>query len=257
MKKAEKSAFCGAWPRIWETAGANALLLAIALGLFLALGLRSGAAAQASSAPRPLGGMHADSEVYKGKKGGKAALLIAVSWNASSLPALLDELGSRGAQATFALSPSFVREEPEMLRRIAAEGHEAALAADGTGAVWGENGGAAGAERGSVRAALEEAARTVRSVCGQAPRLLFTGGDDALCRAAKALSLTAVRGSVDLICERGSAEEIASRAVGNISGGDIAVCAPTAAFAGAIGDILDYFSVSGLTAATVSGTIYD
>lgn len=253
MKKAKKRAFCGAWPRIWETAGANALLLAIALGLFLALGLRSGAAAQASSAPRPLGGMHADSEVYKGKKGGKAALLIVVSWNASSLPALLDELGSRGAKATFALSPSFVREEPKMLRRIAAEGHEAALAADGTGAVW----GAAGAESGSARAALEEAARTVRSVCGQAPRLLFTGGDDALCRAAKALSLTAVRGSVDLICERGSAEEIASRAVGNISSGDIAVCAPTAAFAGAIGDILDYFSVSGLTAATVSGTIYD
>ena len=234
--------------QVLKSAAVNALLAAIALGLFLALGRRGGAAVKASAPLRGLSAFASDSAVYRGKNTGKASLLIAVSWDASAVTTILDRLEERGAKATFALGESFAHKNGETVRLIAARGHELALMAEGDA----EKRNAA-----ELRAELERTCALIEGASGVRPELVFAGGSDKLCRAANALGRTAVRGSIDLVCERGTAKELLLRARGNISGGDIVVCAPTAAFSAAVSDILEYFCSVGLTAATVSGTIYD
>ncbi|MBR5947542.1 MAG: polysaccharide deacetylase family protein [Clostridia bacterium] len=241
---------CGAWARIAKNAAANALLFAIALGLFLALGLRSGGDASAASAA-PLGfteSLRVDTAVYKGKKGAKTALLIAASWDASSLEGIAETLEKANCRATFALSLDVLLKRPALAARLAGRGHELALAA-----------GQESEEKPfeELMNELSEAARLIEAAAGERAGLIYAGRGDAIIRASRRLGLTAVKGSIDLICERGGAGDILSRAKGNISGGDIVVCTPTTAFSDALSDILEYFSLSGLTAATVSGTIYD
>ena len=252
MKKDERTGRsagrCISAPRMLKSAAVNAMLAAIALGLFLALGRRGGVAAKASAAPLGAIRLASDSAVYRDKKGGNASLLIAVSWDASALPSILERLEERGAKATFALSGSFVRENGALVKLIAERGHELALMAEQDA----ENRSAE-----ELKAELERTSALIEGASGVKPRTVFAGGSDKLCRAANALGQTAVKGSIDLVCERGTASELILRAKGNISGGDIVVCAPTAAFSVAVSDILEYFCSAGLTAATVSGTIYD
>lgn len=76
-------------------------------------------------------------------------------------------------------------------------------------------------------------------------------------RAAGRLGLTTVLCTLDLVCTKGSAEDIFKRTEGNTNGGDILLAEPTAAFSKALPYILDYISGKGLTAGSVSGTIYD
>lgn len=223
---------------IVKIAASNAILIAIALGLFAALGLRASGAAAVS----------AISAVYRGQRGSRAAILISASWDASALEELADTLERANSRATFAFSKSAAEGKTALLARLAASGNELAVMAE------------QGGEEKTAEALSEELEYTadlIERACGVRPKLAYVGRSDREVRTARALSLIAVRGSIDLLCERGSGEQITSRARGNISGGDIVVCAPTAAFSEAFSDILEYFSRSGLTAATVSGTIYD
>ena len=250
MKKERYGKNGGAWAHIGKAGAANALLFAIALGLFLSLGLRDGGAASAASAA-PLGfteGLRVNTAVYKGKKGAKTALLIAAGWEASALENIAETLEKSNCRATVALSLEAMAAKPELVSRLVRAGHEVAVSAGL---------GAEDKPFAELMAELSEAVRIIEASAGRRPTLLYAGRSDQLPRAARRLELTAVRGSIDLICERGGANEILSRARGNISGGDIVVCAPTAAFSEVLSDILEYFLISGLTAATVSGTIYD
>ena len=248
-KKEQNNTACSAWVRIAKNAAANALLFAIALGLFLALGLRGEGAASAASAA-PLGfteGLRVNTAVYRGKKGAKAALLIAAGWDAAALENIAETIEKSNCRATFALSLESVSARPQLVSRLARAGHELAVSSQG----------AEDKPFDELMAELSEAVRLIEAAAGERPKLIYAGRSDTLTRAARRLELTAVKGSIDLICERGGAAEILSRARGNISGGDIVVCSPTAAFSESLSDILEYFSLSGLTAATVSGTIYD
>ncbi|MBR6007442.1 MAG: hypothetical protein IK064_07410, partial [Clostridia bacterium] len=114
------------------------------------------------------------------------------------------------------------------------------------------------AEKGITREKLMSAAAVIERAGGTAPGIVICsqGGETAR-RTAASLGMTAVAGSVDLVCLRGSAAEIEARALDFVSGGDIVICAPTAAFAAAFSRILEYYSALGLTTSTVSGTIYD
>lgn len=249
-KKEQNNKACGALAHIAKTAAANALLFAIALGLFLALGLKDGDSASAASAV-PLGfteGLRVNTAVYRGKKGANAALLIAAGWDAAAIENIAETLEKSNLRATFALSLDAMAARPELASRLERAGHEIAVSAVR---------GTEDKPFDELKAELSEAVRLIEAAAGERPKLLYAGRSDALARAAGRLELTAVRGSIDLICERGNAGEILRRARGNISGGDIVVCAPTAAFSEALSDILEYFSLSGLTAATVSSTIYD
>ena len=227
-----------------RTAGAvitNLLLAAIAAGLFLALN-SPGAQTLAASSPAGPG------TVYRGRDERRVSLVCVVSWNASACESILGTLSRQGGSMTFAVGAEFAAENPELLRKMRETGQDIALCCEGDA-------------KNDLGAAAEELRRTLQLVsgaCGAAPRAFVCGKDTdaAACRAARALGLTVVAGSCDLVCVRGTAAEIAARAK-TVRGGDVAVCAPTAAFAEALPRILEYYSGMGLTAASLSGTIYD
>ena len=213
-------------------------LAAIVAGLFLTLSFfGSGRAVRAAGV---FGGA-----VYTGRNTESVALVLTADWDAASMDELLACLDASGAKITVALGKNAVNASPALVRRIAAAGHELAVLA-----------GSGGAET-----VLEDAGRTaelIESLGAERPKLLvFAGDGSAAKRAAAKLGMTAVAGTLDLLCVRGTAEEITRRAAGNTNGGDIVLCAPTAAFAEALPRILEYYSGLGLTAGTVSGTIYD
>ncbi len=223
------------------TIATDLLLAAIAAGLFLALNA-SGRKALAVSAGVGFG------TVYRGSSENGAALVCVVSWDASACGAILDTLRENGAAMTFAVSAGFAEKNPELLQRICAEGHEIALCC-GTGEQKGPE---------AVKKELSRAALLVEKSCGVRPAAFILGGDTdrAACRAARDLGLALVAGSRDLVCLRGTADDIAARAK-LVRGGDIALCAPTASFSAALPAILEYYSLMGLTAAPLSGTIYN
>ncbi|MGI5853564.1 MAG: polysaccharide deacetylase family protein [Bacillota bacterium] len=65
--------------------------------------------------------------IYQGPPHRKAmALVINVAWGEEFLPAMLDILESNGVQATFFFVGSWVRQYPELVRKIAQGGHEIA-----------------------------------------------------------------------------------------------------------------------------------
>ncbi len=234
---------------VLSAVGANALLFAIALALFFALGLREGGSVRAGASPLGFAsGRGGNSAVYRGRSSGRAALLIPVSWESSALTDILAALEGANARATFALSGSFAEKNAVFIKKIADMGHEIALMAEQ---------GADELAFAELKSGLQSTLLLIENILGKRPEVMFTGRSERSIRAAAALSLTAVEGSLDLVCERGDAGQLLSRARGNISQGDIVICAPTAAFAEAAAGILNYFSDSGLTAATVSGTMYD
>lgn len=215
-------------------------LAAIVAGLFLSLEfLGSGRAAKLIPASAPA------CAVYKGRKG-CVAIVCTAGWNAASITDMLDCLDENGVKITFALSLSAMREDPELAARIHEKGHELAVLAENA------------SDPRRVKAGAQRTAELMEERLGVRPKLIVIAGDNAAAeRAAAQLRMTAVAGTLDLVCVRGSADEIARRARGNTNGGDIVFCAPTAAFAEALPRILEYYSSMGLTCSTVSGTIYD
>lgn len=218
----------------------NLLLAAIAAGLFFALNATRAQTLAASSAGA--------GAVYRGRDPGSVALVCVVSWDSSRCGEIVETLRERGAGMTFAVGAEFAAGRPELLREMREAGQDIALCC-------GEE------AKNDLSAAAEELSRAselVYAACGVRPRAFVCGRDTgtAACRAAKALGLMVVAGSFDIVCLRGTAAEIAARAR-TVRGGDIAILAPTAALAEALPRILEYYSGMGLTAASLSGTIYD
>ena len=216
----------GAAGRIWGVMAANALLAAIITGLFVFLG-RGGGDVRAVAA---------SGAVYRGREG--VALVCRMSWSAASLDKILRALDERGARMTFAVSAEWVGENPIQLLSMVRAGHEIAALAVGEGSI-------------------EPAVRSIEAITGRTPRICIIDREGRARSEAAQLGLTAVIGSMDLVTTRGDARDILRRAAGNAKGGDVILADPTAAFSDALGNILDYFSSSGLTGTTVSGTIYD
>ena len=194
----------------------------------------------------PAGGGFFGGAVYTGRNTQRVAIVCAADWNAGATGELLSCLGENGAKITFALGKNAAQADPALVRRIAGEGHEIAVLA---------------ANANDAKTVLEEARQTadlIESLGAARPSLLvFTGNVAEAKNAAAKLGMTAVAGTLDLVCIRGTAGEIARRAAGNTNGGDIVLCAPTASFAEALPRIFEYYCSMGLTCTTVSGTIYD
>ena len=210
----------------------NFSLAALAGLLFAALGLLSRADTAGAEALPAFGA------VYTGR-GGCVSLVVHMEWDAQAAEGILETAREHGAGLTFALPPNVLERNVRLARSILLCGCELA--------VTGES--------------AEEIARSVRLIEGLGGRtrvfLRTRGADPAAERAARSLGLTVVSGSRDLLCLRGSGAELAERAAASTRGGDIVLCAPTAAFADALPYILRDFKGMGLTAVTVSGTIYD
>lgn len=234
----------GRLARALRRASVDAAIALIAAGLFLSLSASNRAAAGVPRGTAAVFAPNGQGSVYLGRAKDCAAFVCTLSWNAAGTEKLLALLEEAGAHITFAVTRRWAEENRETLERISSAGNEIALAAEGR-------------EYAETLNELECAAKLVESAAGTRPSLLILGDSPAERRAARSLSLIPVRGTIDLLCARGSAEELSSRARTSVRGGDIVLVSPTAAFAEAAADILGYYSSMGLTLTTVSGTIYD
>lgn len=212
----------------------NLLLILLIAGLYIAT-----AQPQAVSVMAP---------IYRGSSKDAVALQFAVSWSAAALPSILDTLKEQGVSATFAVSGQWARENPELARRMAAEGHELATmgyAPDKDGKLsWVEE---------DVAASLA----AIESASGAAPALYYSGGRSATIsgRASKRLGLTQVLCTVDLLCARGNASDILARVSDGPIPGSIMLLQPTAAAAEALEQLLPALREKGMEPTTTSAVL--
>lgn len=207
----------------------NLLLLLLIAGLYIGT-----AQPQAISVSAP---------IYRGSAQDAVALQFAVSWNAAALPAILDTLQAQGAQATFAVSGGWAAENPELARRIAAEGHELAT----MGYAPEEDGRLSWVEKD-----LEASVTAIEQAAGVKPSLYYSGTRSATvsARAAKKLGLTQVLCTVDLLCARGSAADIINRVSDTPIPGSIMLLQPTQAAAEALEGVLGALRQKGIEPTT-------
>lgn len=177
---------------------------------------------------------------YRGS-GERAALQFAVSWNAGAMSDIMNILSERQTTATFAVSGEWAEQNPDILKRMADEGHEIATAGyypdmDGS--------------RKWVTDDLERALAATERACGLRPVLYYTGsrGATASSAAAKKLGLTQVSCTIDLLTARGDAKDIIARIPEQPIEGSIMLLQPTAACAEALPGILSALEEKGLKA---------
>lgn len=225
-----------------KAAVVNTVLAAIILGLYFALSLSRGAQ------PASVSGF----PIYHGSNRQCVAIECAVTWEAAALEEILTVLRERGVRITFAVSGEWAERNTAMLKKIAADGHEIAT----MGYSPSKDGGVDFVEQ-DIQRSLDCIGRALGSE--NLPKIYYCGSraSGVSNRAAGRLGLTTVLCTMDLVCTKGSAEDITARVAGNTNGGDILFAEPTTAFSKALPYILDYISEKGLTAGSVSGTIYD
>lgn len=217
----------------------GAILLIVAAMYILLFSAKRGTLAVSASSPR----FSAEGAVYKGASANSVALVIKLEWAPARLEELLSTLDAHGVRASFAVSESVLRENGAAVRDIEARGHEIALMCE---------------DEKPTEAALRSALATADNAFLARPEFYYCGrsADNAEKRAAKKLGLLPVIGSVDIVSQRGTKDEILSRVRKGVSGGDIVILSPSAPLLEALDEMLTFFSSAGLTATTVSGTIY-
>jgi len=180
----------------------------------------------------------ASAPVYSTEDPKRVALQFTVSWNASALSGIMDLLKEKDIQVSFAVSGEYAEMAPELLRRMAAEGHE--LITMGYDPSF--DGKAA-----EVRSDLESSLLRIEAVAGLRPGLYYPGarGKWASGRAAKALGLRQVHSTLDLLCAKGEASDILLRAEA-IRGGNIVLLQPTGQLLTALPDLLSQLERKGL-----------
>ena len=187
--------------------------------------------------------------VYRGNSKDRIALQCVVNWDAAAIGSILDTLAQKNAVITFTVSGEWAQRNPDILKRMADEGHE--IATMGFSADTGHS-------LDSVKNSIKKSTDIINEITGKTVQLYYcgTGNTKKTARAAESLGLKCVVCTLDLVCSKGSSSDILNRVCANTNGGDIILVSPTAAFAGSLPDILDYFNSTGLTVSTVSGTIY-
>ena len=175
---------------------------------------------------------------YRGS-GERAALQFAVSWNAAAIPDILDILKDKSVKATFAVSGEWAENNPALLMRMAAEGHE--IASMG---YYPDMDGRIGWTVKDVRRANE----AVKKICGAEPAIYYEGSRNTVTStlAAKKLKLTAVSSTIDLLTAKGTAADILSRLPEKPIEGSIILLRPTAACKEALGGIINAIEEKGI-----------
>ena len=197
-------------------------------------------------ATHPGSAVPAAAPVHRGGGNG-VALQFAVSWDAAALPDILDTLNKSGVRATFAVSGKWADDNPELLERIAADGHEIAAMGyypemDG-GLKWTLND-------------LKRSLNTIEGLTGERPSIYYEGERSGLlsAAAAKILGVTAVSETIDLLSAKGTAEDILSRLPEKPIEGSILLLRPTAACSEALPGIINAIQLKGM-GLTVTGDL--
>ncbi len=223
--------------RVCGTAWVNIAIIAIAAFVYTAL---------VSPASVMTAGRRS-SPVYR-SPGDDTALIIAVSWDAEAVKEVLDTLHARDERVTFAVSGRFAEEEPVLLRRIADEGHEiASMGYDPNRELYGDE------LKGDILRSLD----IIERITGERPSLFYCGSGYGTAPAANELGLTAVRGTADLDCGRGTAFDIESRLCSLSLKGAIITAQPTAAFRDALPFLLEKIKKLGSSIVTIHKMLYN
>lgn len=202
-----------------RTALVNLIILALAAFIYAALTSPASVMALAKSSSLP---------VYRCAGGKEVSIQCAVTWDAAALGEIMKTLRDEGVRITFAVSCGWAENNPEMLKRMAAEGH-------GIAVTVAEKGGGEDAET-----KLERACLTVESITGMRPTLaVLTGTEDpGFVKAAEKLSLTPVICTFDL----GTGGKCPER----LSGGSIITVRPTRELSMALPNLIDLIKKAGL-----------
>lgn len=189
-------------------------------------------------ATQPGGVLPVSAPQYRGS-GERAALQFAVSWNAAAIPDILDILKDKSVKATFAVSGEWAENNPALLMRMAAEGHE--IASMG---YYPDMDGRIGWTVKDMRRANE----AVKKICGAEPAIYYEGSRNTVTStlAAKKLKLTAVSSTIDLLTAKGTAADILSRLPEKPIEGSIILLRPTAACKEALGGIINAIEEKGI-----------
>ena len=217
----------------------NLLLLALIGALYFATSRPDAAAAMAQA-------MYAPN--YRGQGEGVVALQFPVSWNAAALNGILDTLAQHNAKATFAVSGIWTAQNPALLLRMAADGHEIATMGDDP---------ALDGSLAKVQQDVEVSLTKIEQGCGVRPAVYYSGQRDVAtsARAARKLGLTHVLCTVDLRCAAGTAAEIRKRGLKDPIEGSIILMQPTAAAAEALPGLLEGLKGKGLNVVPVKDVL--
>ena len=193
--------------------------------------------------PQKVASVAAMAPSYRGR-GDAAALLCVIDWNAAALPEILSKLKERQITVTFAVSGQWARENPELLRKIAEDGHEIASMGDNPGF----NG-----RLSEIVSDLEKANESIEALCARKPPLYYSGTRklNISSRAAQKTKMRHIQCTVDLLCAKGEADDILLRASDASEKGNIILIRPTKALFDALDDMLDLFQTKGLNVTKV------
>lgn len=195
-----------------------------------------------------------DRPVYRGHPAlPEAALLINVAWGEEHLPALLDALARAGARATFFFTGRWAARHPDLVRAVAAAGHE--VASHGySDALDLERAG-----EDAVLADFARAAATLAAVAGRPPRFVSTHRGvltPAVRRAAARLGQRLVMWTVDTVDWRDPPPaRLVERVRRGAVPGALVLAHPRAVTAAALPTLLQALAERGLTPVTLGALL--
>lgn len=217
----------------------NALLVALIVTLYLVTGNPEAQQAMALSYGSP---------VYRGQGEGKIAIEFTVSWNAQALLGILDTLKANETCVTFAVSGEWAEQNPELLKRMYEDGHELATMGHDP-----NKDGRLSWVTEDVRRSLE----AIESGSGATVHMYYSGSRNIAVSsgASEALHLTQVLCTTDLLCAKGTAEDIIARALQSPIEGSIVLMQPTSEASKALQGLIDALQEKGIRLTTVKDVL--
>ena len=213
----------------------NIAILGLALLMYALLASpRSVASMTGKSAPK-----------YRGASRDSISLQCVVGWNASALGGILDTLKEKGVNITFAVGGEWARRNPDMLRRIAEEGHGIAVTVSNSA--------------GEIEGQLKDALGIVESVTGVRPSVCCCvgGPPQEIAKAAVSLGLDAVLCTADLDCAGADAGLILKRLANCAEAGYMIDVQPTRSLMEALPEIINYLKNVGLAIVPTHKMLYN
>lgn len=194
-----------------------------------------------------------DKPIYRGNPlNNSVSMMINVYWGTEYLDGMLKVLKEKEVKTTFFVGGTWANDNPEMLKRIIADGHEV-----GNHGYFHRN-----HDKLSYEKNLEEIKTchvTVKSIAGYEMNLFAPPSgafSEATMRAAKDMGYKTIMWSRDTIDWRDKDAEICySRATKDIKGGELILMHPTEHTLSALPRIIDYYLAQSLKPTTVSATL--
>lgn len=180
----------------------------------------------------------------------EVALMVNVDWGEEYLPAMLDVFDSKNVKATFFIVGRWARKNPDLLRQIAARGHEIASHGD-------QHKLATKLSDAELEQLISDGVSTLKDITGNQPAPLFAppsgDADRRVVEAASKHGLKTILWTLDTVdWKKPSSAVIVRRAVERASAGALILMHPTKPTLDALPEIIDGLRRKSLEPVTVS-----